>query len=139
MVSSFSSLSQEQQKLAEIFLHDIQRGDVKIDPNRAFREYLADYQAAAKSKEVAVIVKYLGVDAEKLLALMNTNITEANLNEYGRFDDLKATIDKEKAKAYFEAHEGQKLPAFKVNIKAATLLQRFILEDGFEIEETERD
>lgn len=130
---SFSSLSQEQQKFAEIFLHDIQRGDVQIDPNRTFREYLTDYQAAAKNQEVATIVKHLGIDAGKLLALMNTSITEANLNEYGRFDDLKVTIDKEKAKAYFETLEGQTLPAFKVNIKAASLLQRFILEDGFEL------
>ncbi|MEO8206135.1 MAG: HsdR family type I site-specific deoxyribonuclease [Chthoniobacterales bacterium] len=134
---SFSSLSQEQQKLAEIFLHDIQRGEAKIDPNRTFREYLADYQAAARNKEVAAIVKHLGIDAGKLLALMNTNITGANLNEYGRFDDLKETIDKQKAKAYFEGIEGQTIPIFRVNIKAATLLQRFILEDGFELEETD--
>jgi len=62
---SFSSLSQEQQKLAEIFLHDIQRGDVEIDPSRTFREYLTTYQAAAKNKEVAAIVNHLGVDAVK--------------------------------------------------------------------------
>jgi type I restriction enzyme R subunit len=68
--------------------------------------------------------------------MMNTHVTEANLNEYGRFDDLKATIDKQKAQVYFEAREGQSLPAFKVNIKAAGLLKRFILEDGFELEET---
>jgi hypothetical protein len=29
------------------------------------------------------------------------------------------------------------LPAFKVNIKAASLPQRFILEDGFELKETD--
>ena len=134
---SFSSLSQEQQKFAEIFLHDIQRGDVKIDSNRIFREYLTDYQAAAKSKEIAAIVKHLGIDAGKLLALMNTSITEANLNEYGRFDDLKSTVDRVKAKAYFEGLVGQTLPPFKVNIKAASLLQRFILEDGFELDGTD--
>lgn len=133
---SFASLSQEEQKLAEIFLHDIQRGDVQIDPTRTFRDYLNDYETRAKNKEVEAIVQILGIDGKKLTALMNTNITEANLNEYGRFDDLKATIDKQKAKAYFEALEGQPLPAFKVNIKAATLLENFILADGFELEET---
>jgi len=35
---SFSSLSQEEQRIAEIFLHDVQRGDVQIDPHRTFRE-----------------------------------------------------------------------------------------------------
>lgn len=132
---SFTSLSQEDQKIAEIFLHDIQRGDVEIDPNRSFRDYLTDYQAKAKNKEVEAIVKYLGIDAGKLTALMNTNTNEANLNDYGRFDELKATIDKQKAKAYFEALEGEAIPPFKVNIKAANLLHDFVIQGGFEIDE----
>lgn len=52
---SFASLSQEDQKLAEIFLHDIQRGDVQIDPARTFRDYLNDYKTQAKNKEVEAI------------------------------------------------------------------------------------
>jgi hypothetical protein len=105
-----------------------------LDPKRTFRDYLTDYQAKAQNKEVEALVRILGIDANKLAALMNTNITEANLNEYGRFDDLKATIDKQKAKAYFEALERNAIPAFKVNIKADGLLRRFILKGGFEIE-----
>ena len=130
---SFSSLSQEAQKLAEMFLRDVQRGDVQIDPARTFRDYLADYQSKVIKKKVESIVQCLGIDEGKLLALMNTHVTEANLNEFGRFDDLKATINKAQAKAYFDALEGQAHPAYKVNIKAANLLQRFLLEDGFEL------
>lgn len=124
---SFTSLSQEDQKFAEIFLHDIQRGDVQIDPARTFRDYLVDYKTAAKDKEVAAIVSALGVHAAKLIALMNTHLTEANLNEYGRFDDLRGTVDQEKAKAYFDCLEGVSLPIFKVKIKAAKLLSDFLL------------
>ena len=131
---SFASLSQEQQKYAEIFLRDIHRGDVQIDSTRTLRGYLTDYQAKAQDKKVEAVVQILGIDAEKLSALMNTNATEANLNEYGRFDELNGTIDKQKAKAYFEVTTGEKLSPAKVNIKAATLLRRFILEDGFELE-----
>jgi type I restriction enzyme R subunit len=36
---------------------------------------------------------------------MSTNATEANTNEYSRFDDLKSTVDKTKAKEYFEKQE----------------------------------
>lgn len=131
---SFTSLSQEDQRIAEIFLHDIQRGDVQIDPNRTFRDYLADYQAQAKSREIEAIVEYLGIDASKLLALMNAKTTEVNLNEFGRFDALLATVDKQKAKAYFEAQEGKSIPPFKVNIKAAELLRTFIIQGGFELD-----
>lgn len=131
---SFSSLSQEEQKIAEIFLRDIQRGDIEIDPASSFRDYLTDYQARAKNAEINAIVEYLGVDADKLIALMNTRTTEANLNEYGRFDELKETIDKQKAKAYFESLEEQTIPAYRVNIKAAELLSNFIIKGGFKQE-----
>ncbi len=134
---SFSSLTQDEQKIAEIFLHDIQRGDIQIDPHRTFRDYLTDYQDKAKNHEIAALVAILGLDETKLVALMNTHVNEANLNEYGRFDDLKATINKQKAKAYFDAREGNTLPPFKVNIKAASLLQRFILEGGFELDDAD--
>lgn len=108
-------------------MHDIQRGDVQIDPHRSFRDYLTDYKTAAKNKEVAAIVSALGVDASKLIALMNTHLTEANLNDYGRFDDLRGTVDQEKAKAFFDAIEGKPLPIFKLKIKAAKLLSDFLL------------
>jgi len=65
---------------------------------------------------------------------MSSGLTEANINEYGRFDELKNTVDKDKAKAYFEKLEGTTIPAFKVNIRVHNLLQKFIIEDGFDIE-----
>lgn len=127
---SFSSLSQEEQKISEIFLHDIQRGDVQIDAHRTFRDYLADYQAKAKNRQIDMLVALLGVDKTKLVALMNTHVTEANLNEFGRFDDLKATVDQQKAKTYFEGLEGKELALFRVNIRTAKLLQDFIIKGG---------
>jgi len=127
---SFSSLSQEEQRIAEIFLHDIQRGDAQIDTHRSFRDYLADYQDKAKDDQVDKLVAVLGADKEKLVALMNAHVTQANLNEFGRFDDLKATVDQKKAKAYFEGLEGKELPLFRVNIRTAKLLEDFIIRDG---------
>lgn len=123
---SFTSLSQEDQRFAEIFLHDIQRGDVQIDPDRTFRDYLVGYKSRAKARDVANIVAALGVDPVKLAALMQVHITDANLNEYGRFDDLRGTIDSQRAKAFFERVEGKSLPMFKVNIKAAKVLSDFL-------------
>ncbi|MGC4061577.1 MAG: HsdR family type I site-specific deoxyribonuclease [Aquabacterium sp.] len=131
---SFTSLSQQDQKFAEIFLHDIQRGDVQIDPDRTFRDYLVDYKARAKNKDFATIVATLGVDAVKLAALLDAHVTEANLNEYGRFDDLRGTVDAEKAKAYFDRIEGKPLPMFKVKIRAAKVLTDFLVRDVLSVE-----
>jgi len=128
---SFTSLSQEDQKLAEIFLHDIQRGDVQIDPLRTFRDYLTDYKIQADNQQIAALVSCLGLDQSKLVALLGTHLTDANLNEFGRFDALRATVDHAQARAYFEAQEGKSLPPFKVNAKAAALLRDFLLRRPF--------
>lgn len=51
----------------------------------------------------------------------------------GRFDELKKSVDKSKAKAFFEAYEQVKLIPPKVNMKTDRLLRKFILSGGFEI------
>jgi type I restriction enzyme R subunit len=130
---SFATLSQEQQKIAEIFLRDIHRGDVKIDASRSFRDYLVEYQVRAQNRNVMELVQALGVDVGKLNALMAANATEANLNEYGRFDDLKETIDKQKAKTYLESTTGESLSPARVNMRAASLLRDFVLRGGFRL------
>ena len=40
------------------------------------------------------------------MALMADTVDEKNLNNFGRFDALKATVDNGKAKAYFEKQDG---------------------------------
>lgn len=44
-----------------------------------------------------------------------------------RFDDLRQTVNQQRAKAYFEGLEGKPLPMFRVHIKAAKLLSDFLL------------
>lgn len=127
---SFATLSQEEQKYANIFLHDVQNGDVQVDPDKTFKEYIILYQANAKNSEIKKIVERFGLDEEKLVDLLNTSVTELNLNDYGRFDNLKESVDKDKAKIYFEALEGVSIPPFKINIKVHNLLKDFILNGG---------
>ena len=45
---TFATLSQEEQKYANIFLHDIQRGDVKVAEGRTLRDYINEYLSRAK-------------------------------------------------------------------------------------------
>jgi type I restriction enzyme R subunit len=130
---SFATLTQEEQKYANIFLHDVQSGNLAVDTQKTFRDYITEYQFTAKDAEIREIAQTLGLDETKLRALMNTGINEANINEYGRFDNLKNTVETSKAKAYCEKLEGKTLPAFKVNMKVHNLLQKFIISGGFEI------
>lgn len=130
---SFATLTQEEQKYANIFIHDVQSGNAEIEDGKSFRDYITEYQFRAKKEQVRQLTNALGIDIPKLENLMNVGVTEANINEYGRFDDLKKTVDRDKAKAYFEAVEVTSIPAFQLSIKIEKLLKDFILCGGFDI------
>ena len=134
LYKSFATLTQEEQKYANLFIRDVQSGVAKLESGKTFREYITEYEFNAKNDQIKKIATLLGLDESKLRSHMSSGLTEANINEYGRFDELKNTVDKDKAKAYFEKLEGTTIPAFKVNIRVHNLLQKFIIEDGFDIE-----
>lgn len=131
--NTFATLTQQEQKYANIFLHDIQSGDVKILPGKTLRDYINDYILKAKYDQVHRVSLYLGIDEEKLRYMMSLSLNESNLNESGRFSDLIRSLDKQKAKAYFESIEGKKIKLYKVNAKANNLLYCFILSGGFDL------
>lgn len=130
---SFAYLTQEEQKYANIFLNDVHRGDAYLGAGLTFREQITNYRCNAKNEQIRSLVDTFGLDGIKLRSLMNSGVTEANLNQYGRFDELKDSVDKTKAKLFFEDREGVAVPPFKVNVKTADLLKKFILCGGFEI------
>ncbi|WP_408634613.1 type I restriction endonuclease subunit R [Peptostreptococcus porci] len=131
---SFATLNQEEQKYANIFIHDLQRGSIFVDEGITLREYITEYQFKAKNDQIHRFADLIGLNEEKLRAMMDLKLTEANINEFGRLDELKSTIDKSKAKAYFERKEGVKLNPPKVNIRIDKIVREFVLKGGFEID-----
>ncbi|MED4797327.1 HsdR family type I site-specific deoxyribonuclease [Priestia megaterium] len=132
---SFAILTQEEQKYANIFLHDVESGNARMQSGKTFRDYITEYQFKARNDQIQSISRILGVDEKKLRNLLAANVNEANINEFGRFDDLKASVDKVKAKEYFEKLENVKILPFKINIRVHNLLREFILKGGYDIEE----
>ena len=130
---TFATLTQEEQKYANIFLHDVERGDIQIEQGKTFREYIIEYQCRDKEDLIHRFSTYIGVDEDKLRDMMGLKLTEANINEFGRFDELKRTIDKNKAKKYFESGEHKKLSPPIINIKLDRILRNFILNGGMEM------
>lgn len=129
---TFAALTQEEQKYANIFLHDIERGDVTAEDGKTLRDYITEYQCRAKDDQIHRFSKVFGLDENKLRNMMAMSLTEANINEFGRFDELKKTVDKGKAKVFFEAKEKTKLIPPKVNMKTDQFLRQFILSGGFD-------
>ena len=136
---SFAFLSQEEQKYANLFLHDVQTGDIKIAEELSFQDYIIRYAKDEKSEQVKKLVQYLGISEKILSDMMRENINEDTLNEYGCFDALKATVDWDKAQAYFSKMDGEFLPPFMVNNRVEKLLTDFILSGGFDILTPEHD
>ena len=64
---------------------------------------------------------------------MKPRTTAININEYGRFEDLKSTVDRTKARIYFESEEKTKIKEYRVNAKIDKLLREFIIKGGFEV------
>ena len=131
---SFAVMSQEDQTYAKLFIHDVESGDIIPDPTQTFTDYVAKYRFNAKSRQIKSFVETFGLDEAKLRALMNLAVHRETLNEFGRFDDLKNTADKNLMKTYFDRLDGHSVPPFQVNIRFQDLLMRFIMEGGFELD-----
>lgn len=117
---SFATLSKEDQKFAELFLHDVQSGDIKLDPNLALSDYITTYKQKDANDKVLKIIKDLGLDGDLLRALLARKYTSENL-DLGRLNDLKATVDREKAKVYFNEDR-----IFYLNIRIDEFLRELI-------------
>ena len=123
---SFASLTQSEQKYAKLFLHDLQRGDAQLVEGHTFGDYINTYKNNAENAQLNAVVDALGLDKGLLIALMTDSVNDKNLNDFGRFDALKDTVDKAKARAYFEKQDGVALPLFKLNIRIDQFLKQFI-------------
>lgn len=123
---SFATLTQIEQKYAKLFLHDLQRGDAQLLEGYNFRDYINTYKDNAENAQLNTVVNALGLDKGLLIALMADSVNDKNLNEFGRFDALKDSVDKAKAKIYFEKQDGVTIPPFKLNIRIDQFLKQFI-------------
>ena len=130
---SFASMTQEEQKYANLFLHDVESGNVRVEEGKSLKDYITEYQTNAKNDQIHRFATAVGVNEEKLRSLMDLHVTEGTINEYGRYDALKSSVDIEVAKAFFEKREGKSIPPFMVPIRLDELLRKFIFSDGFEV------
>lgn len=132
---SFATLTQDEQKYAEIFLHDVQRGEVVVEDGKTLCDYITEYQYKAKNDQIHSFAVAFGLDEDLLKNMMQLNLTEANIDEFGRFDKLKQSVNKAAAKAFLEKIEGKVIIPPKVNMKVDKILRKFILTGGFDPDE----
>ena len=130
---SFASLPQDKQKYANMLIHDIESGDLIIDDNKSFMDYVTQYESNAENDQIKKLSVAFGIDENKLRNLMKLSITAHNLNEYGRFDELLKTINIEQARESLQKIYNKEIAIWEANIKVADILRKFILQGGFDL------
>lgn len=97
---SFATLSKEDQKFAEQFLHDVQSGDIQLDPNLTLSDYILHYKQQDANDTIQKIIDDLGLNSELFKMMLARKYSRENL-DLGKLNELKNTVDKDKAKTYF--------------------------------------
>lgn len=124
---SFSSLSAEQQKYANMLIHDIDSGDIIIEKDKKFMDYITEYQMRAENDQISKISSAFSLDEQKLRDLTSTSVTENNINDFGRFDELIKSVNFKKAKETLDKVYNSDLKMYEVYGKVFNILRNYIL------------
>ncbi len=132
---SFPSLSSEDQKYADQILFDIQNGELKVenDDSKTFNDYINQYKNNKKNDQIHKFASIIGYDEELLRKLVNERPTEANLNAYGRFDELRKTLNVDIALDYFSKIAGKKIPKPLAVSRAENKARDFIIKGEYDL------
>lgn len=135
---NFASLPKDRQSIAEMVINDFENGDLKIKEGWDFNDYINDYSVSELDAQIEEIVRFTGVDEEKLRSLMNFNLTENNLNEYGRFDALVNSANISLITKNLSTITGSDVRQFKSKIYLDKVLRKFLLENTFSLDDYNR-
>ena len=104
-----------------------------MEDNKTLSDYITEYQAEARNDRIHRFALVIGVDEKQLRDFMNRHVTTGNINEFGLFDKLKNTVDRDIARGYFGRTEGKPIKTFRIPAKIDTILRQFILSGGFDV------
>lgn len=127
LFSTFGTLTEEEQKFANVFINQVQNGEVKADPSKTLRDYITECMVSSRKNKIYDFAKEFGLDEKKLSDFMSLNVTADNIDDFGRFTALKESVNREKAKAYIEKLEKTEVSPFKLSLKIDNLLRAFII------------
>lgn len=129
---SFAMLSQTEQKYANLFISDIQSGEVIVDPTMTFRDYIAKYMRKAEDARIARIVRRLGCYETLLRKLLDRKVDVTNYKEFGYFDELVDSVDRNKAEKFFIVIEREKYKPFRLQMLITKYLKDFVVSGGID-------
>ena len=130
---SFSVLSQEEQRFAQQILDDVLDGRLSPESDKTLMDYVTAYEKRAKDDRIHRFAEAFGADEDALRSLTDAQPQAGEINAYGRFDALLATVDLAKAAAFFSALDGHPVSQFQANLRTDEYFRKFISMGGFPI------
>lgn len=131
---TFASLSVEDQGFATLVLTDLQDGDLKIEKDKTFKDYIAEYAVKKANDRIHRAAEIFGVDESKLRNMLNCGATSSTINRNRRFDELLSSGDKSAFRKYLEAKGDKKYSPPERAILRSMRLEKFILSNGSDLE-----
>lgn len=128
--SSFSILSQEEQKIAKEIIYGIQSGNIEVeDSNKTFRDYINERKSDLENYKIKKVVENVGCSEELLRYMYNKGVTENNISEHGTFDELKESCDEYKAEKFFKEKYGEEYSSNRISMYNDIYLRNFLLNN----------
>lgn len=118
---SFAMLSKEDQKFAEQILHDVQSGDIQLEPNLTLSDYVAYYKQKNVNHKVQKVIDDLGLNSDLFKNLLARKYSDKDVPPPHILESLIETVDREKAETYFNAKDIQ------LEMKIHKFLKNFIM------------
>lgn len=125
---TFAMLSRTDQRTAIVILHDIQSGDLHLEAGKTIQDYISEYQLKELYGQISILHDATGLNVSMMRNILKGNVDERNINEFNRFDNLKLTLDLQKARIFVSKVEGNNVAARLVVPKVDRLLRMFILQ-----------
>lgn len=125
--TAFASMSQRDQRTATRILHDIESGDLRLSKDKTIYDYIAEYQKRECDNQIRIYTEATGMNVDKMRALINDDVTEQNINDMGRFDDLMATRDNALCADALRRIVGREVKGRFVMSQISSVTRRFVL------------
>lgn len=125
---TFAMLSRTDQRTAIVILHDIQSGDLHLEAGKTIQDYISEYQLKELYGQISILHDATGLNVSMMRNILKGDVDERNINEFNRFDNLKLTLDLQKARIFVSKVEGNNVAARLVVPKVDRLLRMFILQ-----------
>lgn len=124
----FATLERRDQRTALTIIHDIQNGNLHLNPDKTIYDYIKDYQKRQVDYQVYSLCEITGLNGEKLSEIVNDDVDKLNINDQGRFDILMRTFNRSRGREFIKRILGREVRRMFVMGTAGTIVSRFILK-----------